>query len=209
MSDDVIIFQEVNSDTLRTSENYESAFAHVRSVIVSNGGTIKKDDATSGVIEGAWRYGLNAFGIRVTVQFRTVDNENIEINVKGGFADAFDTTGVAKKKAQEIFKAIQGMDSATLTKKMPPRLGDSAIQSRGKKKSVAGLLALFLGGAGAHKFYLGNWGLGIIYLVSIIIVPYISAIIGVIEAIRFFTMDEANFNEKYNYNNVQPFEMIW
>lgn len=31
-----------------------------------------------------------------------------------------------------------------------------------KSKVVAGLLGILLGGIGAHKFYLGRWGMGLI-----------------------------------------------
>jgi TM2 domain-containing membrane protein YozV len=34
-----------------------------------------------------------------------------------------------------------------------------------KNKLVAALLAIFLGGIGAHKFYLQKTGMGILYLV--------------------------------------------
>ena len=40
----------------------------------------------------------------------------------------------------------------------PLSLGD------GRNKIVAGILAILLGGFGAHKFYLGKIGLGILYL---------------------------------------------
>lgn len=33
-----------------------------------------------------------------------------------------------------------------------------------KSKGAFVLLALFLGGLGIHRMYLGNWGLGILYL---------------------------------------------
>lgn len=40
-------------------------------------------------------------------------------------------------------------------------LGSSRItRSEGKSKGVATLLAAFLGGVGAHKFYLGSLGMG-------------------------------------------------
>ena len=40
------------------------------------------------------------------------------------------------------------------------------IKQQGKLKSkiVFVLLALFVGGLGIHRMYLGNWGLGILYL---------------------------------------------
>lgn len=208
MSDNNITFEQIGADTLRTSAPYQSVFDHVRSVVTTNGGTLKKDDMTSGTLEGAWRYGLNAFGLRVTIQFRTVAEGQVELHVKGGFADAFDTTGAGKKKAQEIVGLISGLKPSAAPA-MPPRLGEDQVQNRGKTKTVAGILALLLGGLGAHKFYLGNWGLGIVFLASLFFVPYVSAVIGLIEAVRLFTLSDAAFNEKYNYKNVQPFEAIW
>jgi len=63
-----------------------------------------------------------------------------------------------------------------------------------KNKNIAGLLALFLGALGIHRFYLGQTGLGIMYIVLI----FISPIISFIDAIIFFSMDSENFNIKYN-----------
>lgn len=208
MSESKIVFESVNAETLRTSEPYQSVFDHVRNAVIANGGTLKKDDMASGTLEGAWRYGINVFGLRVTIQFRTVADNQIELHVKGGFSDAFDTTGAGKKKAQEIIDIIRGVAPPAATA-MPPRLGEDQVLNRGKTKTVAGILALLLGGLGAHKFYLGNWGLGIVFLASVFVVPYVSAVIGLIEAIRFFTLSETAFNEKYNYRNIQPFEVIW
>ena len=65
-----------------------------------------------------------------------------------------------------------------------------------KSKLVAALLAFFLGGLGAHKFYLGSPVLGILYLVFCW--TFIPAIIAFIEAIMFLFMSEADFDGKYN-----------
>ena len=35
---------------------------------------------------------------------------------------------------------------------------------QGKSKATAGVLALLLGGLGIHRFYLGKWGTGLLYL---------------------------------------------
>lgn len=48
-------------------------------------------------------------------------------------------------------------------------------------KSVYVLLALFLGGVGAHKFYSGKTGLGLLYL--LFGWTFIPMLIGVIEAL--------------------------
>lgn len=65
-----------------------------------------------------------------------------------------------------------------------------------KEKNVAGILALFLGGFGAHRFYLGQTGLGIFYMVFFWF-P-IMWIVGLIDAIAFFSMDSEKFDRKYN-----------
>ena len=65
-----------------------------------------------------------------------------------------------------------------------------------KDKNVAGILALFLGGFGIHRFYLGQAGLGIFYMIFFLTpIPWI---IGLVDAILFFSMDKEQFNQKYN-----------
>jgi len=65
-----------------------------------------------------------------------------------------------------------------------------------KDKTAAGLLALFLGFFGVHRFYLGQPGLGFVYLLFCWF-P-IMWMIAVIDAILLFTMDEEVFDVKYN-----------
>ena len=65
-----------------------------------------------------------------------------------------------------------------------------------KNKTTAGLLAIFLGGLGIHKFYLGQNGLGILYL--IFVWTFIPAFIGFIEGLCYFSMSDKDFNKKYN-----------
>ena len=63
-----------------------------------------------------------------------------------------------------------------------------------KDKNLAGILALFLGAFGIHRFYLGQVGLGILYVMFF----YFSWIFALIDAIVFFSMDEDYFDRKYN-----------
>ncbi len=63
-----------------------------------------------------------------------------------------------------------------------------------KSKVAAGLLAIFLGGLGIHKFYLGKTGMGILYLV--LCWTYIPAIVGFIEGIIYLTSNDHNFQVK-------------
>ncbi len=60
---------------------------------------------------------------------------------------------------------------------------------------VAALLALLLGGFGAHKFYLGQGGLGVIYL--LLCWTFIPAIVALVEGIIYLTMSDAEFSRKY------------
>ena len=64
----------------------------------------------------------------------------------------------------------------------------------GKSRTVAVLLALFLGGIGAHKFYLGKVGTGLVYL--LFFWTCVPAIIAVFEAIRWLCMSNESFAER-------------
>ncbi len=64
-----------------------------------------------------------------------------------------------------------------------------------KSKNVAGVLAIFLGGFGIHKFYLGKVFQGIIYL--IFCWTYIPSIIAFVEGIIYLLSNEHNFSVKH------------
>lgn len=68
----------------------------------------------------------------------------------------------------------------------------------GKNKIAAALLAFFLGGFGIHKFYLGQVGMGVLYL--IFCWTFIPALVGFVEGIIYLTMSDESFNNKYGYN---------
>lgn len=64
-----------------------------------------------------------------------------------------------------------------------------------KNKTVAALLALFLGGLGIHKFYLGQAVQGVIYL--LFCWTGIPALIGFVEAVLYLLSSEEAFAQKY------------
>lgn len=72
--------------------------------------------------------------------------------------------------------------------------GASASESS-KDRTTAGILAILLGGVGAHKFYLGQTGMGILYLCFVW--TLIPAIIGLIEGIIYLTKTDEEFQRKY------------
>lgn len=75
----------------------------------------------------------------------------------------------------------------------PPPMGMSILSDR--NRIAAALFALFLGGFGAHKFYLGRIGQGILYLVFCW--TFIPAIIGFIEGIIYLTKSDEDFAAEY------------
>lgn len=65
-----------------------------------------------------------------------------------------------------------------------------------KNRFVALIFALFFGGFGLHKFYLGNIFAGIVYLIfSWTGIPFI---LGFVDVIILGTMDDGKFNAIYN-----------
>ena len=79
-------------------------------------------------------------------------------------------------------------------------------QTSDKSKVVAGLLALFVGSLGIHKFYLGYKSEGIIMLVItllgslVLIGPFVMGVISLIEGIIYLTKSDEDFNHTYVQN---------
>lgn len=65
-----------------------------------------------------------------------------------------------------------------------------------KSKILAGFLALFLGGLGVHKFYLGKIGIGFLYL--IFCWTGIPAFISFFEAFMLWGTSDKDFEKEYN-----------
>lgn len=65
-----------------------------------------------------------------------------------------------------------------------------------RSKLAAALLAIFLGGLGIHKFYLGKIVWGIVYL--LFAWTFISELVGFIEGIVYLCMSDERFQEKYH-----------
>lgn len=64
-----------------------------------------------------------------------------------------------------------------------------------KDKTVAILLAFLLGGIGAHKFYLGSPGWGLIYL--LFCWTFIPAVAAAIEGLIYLTQSDEKFARAY------------
>lgn len=66
-----------------------------------------------------------------------------------------------------------------------------------KDKTTAAILAFFLGGVGAHKFYLGRAGTGLLYLVFCW--TLIPGFLALIDFLILALMDQEEFHRRYNH----------
>ena len=65
-----------------------------------------------------------------------------------------------------------------------------------KSKIVAGILGILLGGWGAHKFYMGKIGMGILYLC--LCWTGIPSLVGLIEGIIYLVESDEAFQARLN-----------
>ncbi len=65
-----------------------------------------------------------------------------------------------------------------------------------KSRGIAIILAIFLGGVGAHRFYLGQMTAGVLML--LFFWTLIPAIIAIIDIVRYLVMGEAKFQRRYS-----------
>ncbi len=88
--------------------------------------------------------------------------------------------------------------------KICPNCGTRQLKpkTKGKKSRItAALLALLLGGIGAHKFYLGRIFQGLLYLIfSWTLIP---GIIALFEFIILIAMSDERFDARYGKPDVQ------
>ncbi len=70
-----------------------------------------------------------------------------------------------------------------------------------KSRVTAGVLALFLGGIGVHRFYLGQTGKGVLMLLFCF--TGIPAIFALVSGIIWLLGSNENFDSKYNSQAIQ------
>ena len=94
---------------------------------------------------------------------------------------------------KELHVSAESCPNCGAVQQVPDRT--PARASSGKSRISAALFAFFLGAFGAHKFYLGQPGLGVLYL--LFFWTFIPGIIAFIEFIMFLAMSDEAFAEKY------------
>ncbi|CAH0242500.1 hypothetical protein SRABI70_02757 [Pseudomonas sp. Bi70] len=106
-------------------------------------------------------------------------------------AHAYQAPG-ANLEVESVFCRQCGSPITATAQTCPHCNADQNLNPR--SKITAGLLALFLGGLGFHRFYLGQWW-GLFYL--LFWGTGIPSLISIIEAIVFFCTSEQKWNAKY------------
>lgn len=68
------------------------------------------------------------------------------------------------------------------------------LHKLGVNRKIAIVLAIFLGWLGAHRFYIGQIGWGVGYLILLYLFPPLAVIGGFIDAIRYLFMSDQEFS---------------
>ena len=80
---------------------------------------------------------------------------------------------------------------------MPP----AAPRGSGKDKTVAGILAILLGGLGVQYFYLGKIGAGLLTILLSIVTCGLWEILMLVQGIMMLTMNQEEFDQKYVFSD--------
>lgn len=101
--------KEESALIILVNSEYEKLFLLSKQAILNVEGKIKKDSLSEGTILGGWKYGINPFGLSVSLEIATCGNNWYRVSGKGFFSDAFDTFGSANKKARLVISSLKSL----------------------------------------------------------------------------------------------------
>lgn len=137
---------------------------------------------------------------------------------------AVECTVIEGNRARQVQLALPEPAAAP---SMPAAPAQPPLAQRPKRKPVLTLLALFAGFFGAHRFYMGSWGWGLVQLLGVPMVIgifmallpplggllYVAAIgFVLVESVRYIWMSDAEFDAKvraYQAAQPGPFAFFW
>ncbi len=105
----------------------------------------------------------------------------------------------AKEANKKAWK-LKFIDEIKCFRKNKENASNNISNIKRKYRITTALLALFFGAFGAHKFYLGCYKLGIIYL--LFSWTGITLVISIVEAVIILLMEDSRFDKRYNISFV-------
>ncbi len=107
--------------------------------------------------------------------------------------------------AEDFYNAYQAAKDWNDARKeaKSQRKENAQAAGKGKSKTVAGVLAIFLGSIGAQKFYLGHAKEGVITILitvfgaAVFVGPLVTGTIGLVEGIKYLVKSPEDFRQTY------------
>jgi hypothetical protein len=97
------MFKKISEKSVSTKLSIEDTCRQIQKIIIELGGKIKQTSLDNTEIEASFRYGVNFFGIIITVKIeKKIDDTRVFI--KGAFKDAINNGAPARKVSQIINK---------------------------------------------------------------------------------------------------------
>ncbi|WP_405351220.1 NINE protein [Nonlabens sp. Asnod3-H03] len=115
-----------------------------------------------------------------------------------GYDSTKDSFNSAKEAAKESFE--EAKEAASNAADDFKREYDNFTKDINNKRILAGVLGIFFGYLGIHKFVLGYNKEGIILLIAGVLTCGGAGIIGIIEGIIYLTKSEEEFYQTYQLN---------
>ncbi len=117
-------------------------------------------------------------------------------------------TGLVINNFADIYNALRGWAGVHATKilialvlTVPISLW--VIKSKGddldkpaSQRKIAIILAIFLGWLGAHRFYQGQIGWGIVFLILFYVMPPVAVVFALIDAVRYVFRSNEEFQQR-------------
>lgn len=121
----------------------------------------------------------------------------------------YELTGIAVINLQSLYTSIKGYVMDDPFKVVVALIitaiicfwlfknNNAKLNEEGTPRKIAIILAIFLGWLGVHRFYLNQIITGLLYLIISQIFLPLAVVLSLIDAIRYYSMDEVAFQQKF------------
>lgn len=98
---------------------------------------------------------------------------------------------------QDPFKIILALIITAIISFWLFKNNNAKLNEKGTPRKMAIVLAILLGWLGVHRFYLNQIATGLVYLILSQIFLPLTVILSLIDAIRYYSMDEVTFQQRF------------